>query len=143
MREILPDKHKSLNFLWLLLLTAGALLVQGYHPFVEDAEIYLPAVEKILHPEQFPVGSEFFLSHASLTFFPNVVAFSLRASHLPMKDGLFLCQAVSIFLLLIACWQLSGLLFSSARARWCGVCLVAALLSTAWRNRAVHHGSVF
>jgi hypothetical protein len=58
-----------------LLLTAGALLVQGYHPFAEDAEIYLPGVEKILHPELFPVGREFFLSHASMTFFPNVVAF--------------------------------------------------------------------
>jgi hypothetical protein len=128
-REILPDKHKTLNFLWLLLLTAGALLVQGYHPFAEDAEIYLPAVEKILHPELFPVGREFFLSHASLTFFPTAVAFSLRATHLPMEAGLFLWQVVSIFLLLLACWQLSGLFFSSARARWCGVGLVAALLS--------------
>jgi hypothetical protein len=75
------------------------------------------------------LGREFFLSHASLTFFPNVVAFSLRATHIPMEAGLFLWQVVSIFLLLLACWQLSGLFFSSARARWCGVCLVAALLT--------------
>ena len=34
----------------LLLLTAGALLVHGYHPYAEDAEIYLPGVEKILNP---------------------------------------------------------------------------------------------
>ena len=129
MRKILPDKHKTQNFLWLLLLTAGALLVQGYHPFAEDAEIYLPAVERRLHPELFPVGREFFLSHASLTLFPNAVAFSLRATHLHMEAGLFLWHVVSIFLLLLACWQLSGLFFSSARARWCGVCLVAALLS--------------
>src|SRR5207249_2038877 len=36
---------------------------------------------------------------------------------------------VSIFLLLLACWQLSGLLFESARARWGSVCLIAALLT--------------
>ena len=103
--------------------------MQGYHPFAEDAEIYLPGVEKILHPELFPVGREFFLSHASLTFFPNVVALSLRVTHLPMEVGLLLWHIASIFLLLLACWELSGLFFPSARARWGGVCLVAALLS--------------
>ncbi len=119
----------------LLLLTAGALLVHGYHPFAEDAEIYLPGVEARLHPQLFPIGREFFLSHASLTFFPNVVAFSLRVTHLPMEVGLFLWHVASIFLLLLACWELSGMLFPDAnqpdtnKARWGGVCLVAALLT--------------
>ncbi len=115
--------------IFLLLLTAGALLVQGYHPFAEDAEIYLPGVEKILDPELFPFGREFFLAHASMTLFPNAVAFFLRVTHLPLQAGLFLWHVASIFLLLLACWELSGLFFSTARARWGGVCLVAALLS--------------
>lgn len=129
MNEILSNKYKTLIIL--LLLTAGALLVHGYHPYAEDAEIYLPGVEKILHPGLFPVGQEFFASHASLTIFPNLVAFSLRVTHLPMAYGLFLWHLASIFLLLLACWELSGLLFPSAhtKARWCGVCLVAALLT--------------
>lgn len=113
----------------LLLLTLGALLVGGYHPYAEDAEIYLPGVEKILHPALFPAGQEFFRSHASMTLFPNLVVFSLRVSHLPMEIGLFFWHAASIFLLLLACWELSGILFSSAAARWGGVCLVAALLT--------------
>jgi hypothetical protein len=130
--KIRSDKHKSFGIL--LLLTAGALLVHGYHPFAEDAEIYLPGVEKILNPQLFPVGREFFASHASLTIFPNLVAFSLRVTHLPMGSGLFLWHVASIFLLLLACWELSGLLFSNdrppnARARWGGVCLVAVLLT--------------
>jgi hypothetical protein len=103
--------------------------VHGYHPFAEDAEIYLPGVEKILRPELFPVGQEFFLSHASLTFFPNLVALSLRVTHLPLELGLFLWHVAAIFLLLLACWELSGVLFQSARARWGGVCLVAAVLT--------------
>ena len=105
--------------------------MHGYHPYAEDAEIYLPGVEKILHPELFPTGQEFFRSHASLTLFPNVVAFSLRVTHLPMEAGLFLWHVASIFLLLLGCWELSGLLFSNtnAKARWGGVCLVAALLT--------------
>jgi hypothetical protein len=113
----------------LLLLTAGALLAHGYHPFAEDAEIYVPGVERILNPQLFPVGQEFFASHASLTIFPNLVAFSLRVTHLPMEAGIFLWHMASIYLLLLACWEVSGLLFQTAPARWGGVCLVAALLT--------------
>jgi hypothetical protein len=129
--DIPSNKHKAWDVLLLLLLTAGALLVQGYHPYAEDAEIYLPGVERILNPQLFPVGREFFLSHASLTIFPNLIAFSLRITHLPMEAGLFLWHVASIFLLLLACWELSGLLFSNASvgARWGGVCLVAGLLT--------------
>ena len=104
--------------------------MQGYHPFSEDAEIYLPGVEKILHPELYPTGQEFFLSHAHMTLFPNVVAASLRVTHLPMEVGLFLWHLASIFLLLLACWELGGLFFPDARrARLGAVCLVAALLT--------------
>ena len=78
MTEIILSKYKT--GLFLLLLTAAALLTHGYHPYAEDAEIYLPGVERILNPTLFPVGQEFFQSHASMTLFPNLVAFSLRAT---------------------------------------------------------------
>lgn len=113
----------------MFLLTVAALLVHGYHPYSEDAEIYLPGVERILNPRLFPFGREFFASHANLTLFPNLIAFSLRVSHLPMAAGIFIWHVASIFLLLLACWGLNGLLFADARARWAGVSLVAALLT--------------
>ena len=113
----------------LLLLTAAALLTHGYHPYAEDAEIYLPGVERILNPALFPAGQEFFQSHASLTLFPNLVTGSLRVTHLPFEVGLLAWHVVSIFLLLLSCWQLSGILFSSANARWGSVCLIAGLLT--------------
>ncbi len=121
--------NQSKTLFALLLLTVAAVLVEGYHPWAEDAEIYLPGVEKILHPELFPVGQIFFQSHASMTLFPNVVALFLRATHIPMEAGLFLWHVSSIFLLLLACWELSSLFFPSGRARWGSVCMVAALLS--------------
>jgi hypothetical protein len=125
--EIHTGKYKT--GLLLLALTAAALLIHGYHPYAEDSEIYLPGVERILNPALFPEGQEFFQSHASMTLFPNLVAFSLRVTHLPFEAGLLLWQTASIFLLLLACWQLSGILFPAARARWAGVSLVAALLT--------------
>ena len=127
MSNIELQRYKTGIGLWLL--TGGAALVHGYHPFAEDAEIYLPSVEKTLHPELFPTGTEFFASHAQLTLFPNLIAFSLRVTHLPMEVGLFLWHLASVFLLLLACWELSGKCFPSSRARWAGVALVAGLLT--------------
>ena len=127
MNFILAEKYRTPVIL--LLLTAGALLVHGYHPYAEDAEIYLPGVERVLHPGLFRAGQEFFASHAGLTIFPNLIAFSLRVTHLPMETGLFLWHVASVFLLLLACWELSSLLFPSAKAQWGGVGLVAALLT--------------
>jgi hypothetical protein len=126
---LLIESGKYKTGLLLLLLTAAALLTHGYHPYAEDAEIYLPGVERILNPSLFPAGQEFFQSHAHMTLFPNLVAFSLRVTHLPFEAGLLAWHAAAIFLLLLACWQLSGMLFSSARARWGSVVLIAGLLT--------------
>jgi len=117
------------DLLYLLLLTLGALLVSGYHPYVEDAEIYLPGVKKILNPALYPFGGEFFLSHAHMTLFPRLIAWSVRLSRLPFDVVILVWQVLSIFLLLLACWKLTGVCFRDARARWCGVALVAALLT--------------
>jgi hypothetical protein len=113
----------------LLLLTAACLLVHGYHPFAEDAEIYLPGVERLLDPKLFPVGGEFFASHANLTLFPNLIASSLRVTHLPLESGLFLWHLASMFLFLLACWELSGILFSTTRSRWAAMAMITALLT--------------
>lgn len=120
---------KRSEFLLLLLLTFGALLVSGYHPWAEDAEIYLPGVEKLLHPELFPFNAQFFAEHAGHTLFPDLIAASVRLTHLPLTVVLFLWQLVSIFLLLFACWVLIGKCFPGRNARWAGVSLIAVLLT--------------
>jgi hypothetical protein len=70
--------------IFLLLQVVASLLTHGYHPYAEDAEIYLPGIERILNPVLFPVGQEFFQSHARMTLFPNLVALSLRATPLAL-----------------------------------------------------------
>ncbi|MGH9498917.1 MAG: hypothetical protein ACRD3L_07215 [Terriglobales bacterium] len=120
---------KRKDLLILLLLTFGALLVHGYHPWAEDAEIYVPGVEKILHPELFPYHAQFFENHSHSTLFPNFIASFVRLSHLPLSWALFILHTVSIYLFLLGCWQLMGRCFPRARARWAGVALIAALLT--------------
>jgi len=116
-------------YLRLLALTFAALLVHGYHPGVEDGEIYLPGIKKILNPALYPFGSEFFLNHARLTLFDELIAASVRISHLSFDVTVFLWYLVSIFLTLLACWEWCEDLFSEAEGRWAGVGLVAALLT--------------
>jgi hypothetical protein len=118
----------------LLLLTAAALLIHGYHPYAEDAEIYLPGVLKILNPNLFPLNAEFFGEHAGHTLYPNLVAFSVRATHLPLPWTALLWHLLSIFLLLAASWRLASAFFETEStadvfARWAAVALMAALLT--------------
>ena len=117
-----------------LLLPGIALLIHGYHPYVEDSEIYLPGILKILHPNLFPANAEFFGEHAGHTLYPNLIAFSVRATHLPLPWVAFLWHLVSIFLLLAASWRLAAALFETKSsedetARWAAVALMAALLT--------------
>jgi len=113
----------------LLLLTLAALAIHGYHPYAEDAEIYLPGVKKLLNPALYPAGTEFFQSHASLTLFPNLITASVRIGHIPFDYSIFIWYLASIFLLLLACWEFGGICFGSTRARWGAVALIASLLT--------------
>jgi len=113
----------------LLLLTLAALAIHGYHPYAEDAEIYLPGVKKLLNPALYPAGTEFFQSHASLTLFPNLITASVRISHIPFDYAIFVWYLASIFLLLLACWEFAGICFGRTRARWGAVALIASLLT--------------
>ena len=116
-------------FLPLFFLTATAVLVHGYHPFVEDAEIYVPGIKKALNPALYPLNDGFFASHARLTLFPNLIAWWVRITHLPLEWTLLAMHFGCIFLLLAGCWKLGRAGFGNARAGWGGVALVAALLT--------------
>jgi len=59
-------------------ITAASFVVHGYHPYVEDAEIYVPGIKKLLNPALYPYNQAFFASHARMTLFPNLIAGSIR-----------------------------------------------------------------
>ncbi len=112
----------------LLLLTFLALLIHGYHLGTDDSEIYIPAIKKAADPALYPFGSEFFMTHAHLSMFSNIVGSSARLTHLPYDAVIFAWHLAGIFLLLAATWHLLGACFENRHARWSGVALVAALL---------------
>ncbi len=115
--------------LGILALTAAAFLIHGYHPYAEDAESYLPGIEKILNPRLFPVHPEYFAMHADLTLFPRLIAYTVRGLHIPLPSALLLWQALSIFLFLVGCWELMRRVFRTRAACWSGLALLTALFT--------------
>ena len=114
---------------WLVLLAAVAVFIHGYHLGADDAAIYVPAIKRVADPGLYPFGAEFFMSHAHLSLFANLVGYSARLSHLPVDFVIFVWHVTSVFLLLLASWRLACLCFQNRSARWGAVALLAALLS--------------
>ncbi|HEY2466363.1 MAG TPA: hypothetical protein VGI45_00810 [Terracidiphilus sp.] len=110
-------------------LTVLALLIGGYHAGVEDAEIYVPAAKKFLHPNLYPFATEFFLSHGHLSLFAPILALAARLTHLPMDWTLLLGYLAGLFGTLAACWLFVCACFCSSRARWTAMLVVTAVLT--------------
>jgi hypothetical protein len=124
-----PLGSGHISLLWLALLAALAVLIHGYHLGADDAAIYVPAIKRVADPGLYPFGAEFFMSHAHLSLFADLVGYSARLSHLPVDFVIFVWHVASIFLLLLATWRLACACFQNQRARWGAVALLAALLS--------------
>src|SRR4051812_21768084 len=122
------DRLRAKDFLLLAVASAAAILVHGYHPFVEDAEIYVPGIKQALHPELYPYNAAFFSSHAHLTFFPNLIAASVRLTRLPLDWALFAWHFGSVLLLLAGCWHIGRLSFRDRRGPRGGGAVGASLL---------------
>jgi hypothetical protein len=122
-------RNKIRDLAGLLAISICAIVVHGYHPYVEDAEIYLPGVKKILNPALYPNNQAFYASHAHLSFFPNIIAGSIRFTHIPFDWAILCWQFVCVFVLLYACWRLGTLIFGDRIASWGGTALVASLLT--------------
>ncbi len=116
-------------FLRLGALTLAALAIHGYHLGVEDGEIYVPAVRKLLHPNLYPFASEFFTSHEHLSLFGPILAASARVTHLSIDWTLFGWYLISVFSLLVSCWLLVAACFQSSRARWTSILTLTAVLT--------------
>jgi hypothetical protein len=112
-----------------LLLAAFAMLVQGYHPGLEDDAFYLAAIKHNLNPSLFPHDADFFRVQFQATVFDKLIAFSLRSTDVPLEWGILFWQWGVTFLILWGCWRISRRCFAEAHAQWAAVTLVAVLLS--------------
>ena len=118
------------NYFFLLLLTLAAVLLHSYHPYVEDAEIYVPAIKHALNPALYPHDAHLFTGQTRFSMFPVVMAGMVRLSHLSLDWVLLLVHTGSVYLLLLGAWRISRQCFPQESAScWCGVTLLACLLT--------------
>ncbi len=110
-------------------LTGLALLVHGYHPYSEDAAIYVPAIKKLIDPSLYPRGAEFFLAHAHYSVMARIVALSIRLTHLPVDYAMLLWHVLTVVLILIASWRICDACFHDRRASILGTALLAGVLT--------------
>ena len=117
------------NMARLLGLTALAMLVQGYHPGLEDDAYYLAAIKNNLNPALFPHDADFFRVLFQATAFDKLIALSIRWTHIPLAWGLFFWQCAAIFLMLWGCFRIARRCFEQEYEQWAAVAMVAVLLT--------------
>src|SRR5262249_46645 len=105
------------------------VLIAGYHPGAEDDGVYLAAIKHDLNPALFPHDSEFFTVQLQGTIFEELIAGSVRLSHLPVSYFALVGHYLAILLVLWGCWRISCRCFTETHAQWAAGSLVAALLT--------------
>jgi hypothetical protein len=125
----LKDHSAGKILLILFVLTLLALLIQGYHPGVEDDGVYLSAIKRDLNPNLYPHDFEFFTLQLQATVFDKLIAGSVRLSGLPLPAVVLAWHVLTIFSILWGCWRISRLCFPEWYAQLAAVSTVAALLT--------------
>ena len=114
------------TLLRLVALTPAVLLIHGYHPFADDAAIYVAGVRKLVHPTLFQIDAPFVTANTHLSMFSHLLAWTVRLTHLPLSVVLLATYLISIFFFLLGSWLVATGLFDHEPERWFSVLLAAA-----------------
>lgn len=114
------------TFFRLAALTPTVLVIHGYHPFADDAGIYIAGIRKLLNPALYRLDAPFVVANTRLSIFAHVLAEFVRFTHLPLTIVLLAAYLVSIFLFLLGSWLVASRLFSSSLQQWFAVLLAGA-----------------
>lgn len=117
--------HRS-TLLRLAGLTPAVLLIHGYHPFADDAAIYVAGIRKLLHPGLYQVDAPFVSANTHLSLFAHLLAGVVRLTHLPLSVVLLATHLASIYLFLLGSWMVASRLFTRRAQQWFAVAVAAA-----------------
>ncbi len=101
-----------------LLLSAAAIAVHGYHFGAEDGASYIPAVKHALDPALYPHDADFATALSHFGMFVPMVAASVRVTRMSLEWAALAWHVLSIFVLLLACRKLARMCFSDVAAQW-------------------------
>lgn len=109
--------------------TLIAILIHGFHPYADDAGIYVSGVVQALHPHRFGPSAAFIAAYTHLSIFSWLVADVVRLTRLPISAVLLGFQFGGIWLLLYGCRQIARKCGFSEAAAWGAVAMVAVCLT--------------
>jgi hypothetical protein len=112
------------------LLTLVAVLIHGYHPYAEDAGVYLPGVLKLLHPDLYPAWTGFVTAQSRFSLFAPTIAGLVRVSGIGVMTCIFAIYVVSIWATLYSAWHLIARCSKSANVCYGAVSILALCLTT-------------
>jgi hypothetical protein len=120
----------------LLLFTPLVLLIQGYHPWSDDAAIYVAGIRKMLDPSLYRSDASFVLEHTKVSVFSHLLAQISLLFRIPLEALLLLAYLGSMYLFLYASRRLAVRLFESEHVRWtatfiAGICFTLPVAGTA------------
>jgi hypothetical protein len=113
----------------ILLFSAIAFLVMGYHPGAEDDAVYLAAVKYNLNHALFPHDADFFRVQLQATLFDKLMAGFVYFTGLSVPWAELLWQLISIVLIVWSVKAVATRLFKERSAQWASVALVTALFT--------------
>lgn len=111
------------------LLALAAILVDGYHPYSEDAGIYVASLKWLAHPDLFPASGAFLAPYVHLSLFSHFGAWLLRELHLPLEAVLLVMHFATTWLFAYASHRLAMRCFSRPEGHWGGTLLSILCLS--------------
>jgi hypothetical protein len=107
-------------------LTPAILLIHGYHPFADDAGIYVAGIRKLLNPALYQPDAPFVLANTHFSVFAYLLAAVVRLTHWRLTVVLLNTYLASIYLFLLGAWRVAALLFAQPAERWFAVAFAAA-----------------
>jgi hypothetical protein len=114
---------------FLLAISALTFLIHGYHPFADDAGLYIAGVEKLLDPTLFPVGMRLILSETRIeSFYPLVIGVTKLLDG-SLESALLLLYLLTVVGFIYGAWYVSGLITDCRFCRWTAVCLAGCLFT--------------
>jgi len=105
-----------------------AILIHGFHPYADDAGIYVSGVVLALHPHRFGPSTPFIAAYTHMSIFSWLVADVVRLTRLPISAVLLGFQFGGIWLLLYGTRQIARRCFSET-ASWGAVAMMAVCLT--------------
>jgi hypothetical protein len=107
-------------------LVGAVLFIHGYHPWSDDAAIYIAGLRKMMQPSLFPGDAPFVLSHTRVSVFSHLLAFLADSFHLSLAPFLLSVYLVAAFLFLLACRRFAQTVFGDERISWIATLFAAA-----------------